>query len=147
MEFQLNEKDLKIDTFRARGAGGQHVNKTDSAVRITHLPTGLIASNQDSRSQHANREGAMEVLRARVYAIYNDKKEAAVSSSRKEQMGSGDRSEKIRTYNYPQARITDHRTSLTLYGIEDMMQGRLLDQFVEAAQHQDYEQKIQAVLS
>lgn len=145
-DFKIDEKDLKIETMRARGAGGQHVNKTDSAVRITHIPTGIAASSQNSRSQHQNRESAMEVMTARVYAGVKEKADQSKQSDRRSQIGSGDRSEKIRTYNFPQARITDHRTNLTLHNIEDMMAGLLLDQFIEAAEKFNHEQMIQDIL-
>ncbi|MBN3860474.1 peptide chain release factor 1 [Neisseriaceae bacterium PsAf] len=124
-EVNLNPSDLKIDTFRASGAGGQHINKTDSAVRITHLPTGLVVECQDGRSQHSNKAQAMKVLATR---LYNQKKNAAhekEAAERKSLIGSGDRSERIRTYNYPQGRVTDHRINLTLYKLENIMEGNL----------------------
>ncbi|MCV2503281.1 MAG: peptide chain release factor 1 [Neisseriaceae bacterium] len=124
-EVNLNPSDLKIDTFRAGGAGGQHINKTDSAVRITHLPTGLVVECQDGRSQHSNKAQAMKVLATR---LYNQKKNAAhekEAAERKSLIGSGDRSERIRTYNYPQGRVTDHRINLTLYKLENIMEGNL----------------------
>jgi len=125
--IEINPADLRIDTFRASGAGGQHVNKTDSAVRMTHLPTGIVVECQDERSQHKNRSRAMSLLRAKLLAAEQEKREAAQAQSRKLQVGSGDRSERIRTYNFPQGRVTDHRINLTLYQIEEIMDGRLDD--------------------
>jgi len=122
---ELNSKDLKIDTFRASGAGGQHVNKTDSAIRITHLPTGVVVECQDERSQHKNRAKAMAALSSRLLAAEQEKQHAEQSENRKLQVGSGDRSERIRTYNYPQGRITDHRINLTLYKLDEVMNGDL----------------------
>ena len=122
---EINPADLKVDTFRASGAGGQHVNKTDSAIRITHLPTGIVVECQDERSQHKNRARAMSVLRARMLNAEVEKQQSEQAETRRLQVGSGDRSERIRTYNYPQGRITDHRVNLTLYKLEEIMGGRL----------------------
>jgi peptide chain release factor 1 len=124
-EIELNPAELRIDTFRASGAGGQHVNKTDSAIRITHLPSGIVVECQDERSQHKNRSRAMGLLRAKLRAAEIEKRDAAEAASRRLQVGSGDRSERIRTYNFPQGRITDHRINLTLYRLEDVMDGDL----------------------
>ena len=126
-EVVLNPADLRIDTFRASGAGGQHINKTDSAVRITHLPTGIVAECQDGRSQHANKASAMQVLAARIYDIQLREKQQKEAAERKSLIGSGDRSERIRTYNYPQGRITDHRINLTLYKLDQVMDGDLAE--------------------
>lgn len=124
-EFDINPADLKVDTFRASGAGGQHINKTESAIRITHVPTGTVVECQDERSQHKNRARAMSLLQSRLLAAEQEKHHAEQSATRKLQVGSGDRSERIRTYNYPQGRLTDHRINLTLYKLEDIMQGSL----------------------
>jgi len=121
----INKADLRIDTFRASGAGGQHVNRTDSAIRITHIPTGTVVECQDERSQHKNKARAMSVLAARLLSSAQDKQHAEQSAERRSLVGSGDRSERIRTYNYPQGRITDHRINLTIYALEDVMQGGL----------------------
>ncbi len=136
-EVVLNPAELRIDTYRASGAGGQHVNKTDSAIRITHLPTGIVVECQDSRSQHKNRERAMSVLAARIKDKQEKELAAKTASTRKSLIGSGDRSERIRTYNFPQGRVTDHRINLTLYKIERIMDGEL-DDIVNAlaAEHQ-----------
>ena len=124
-EIEINTSDLKIDTFRASGAGGQHVNKTDSAIRITHLPTGVVVECQDQRSQHKNKASAMSVLKARLMQAQQDKIDSEQSEQRKSLVGSGDRSERIRTYNFPQGRVTDHRINLTLYKLIEVMQGDL----------------------
>jgi peptide chain release factor 1 len=136
-EVVLNPAELRIDTFRASGAGGQHVNKTDSAIRVTHLPTGIVVECQDSRSQHKNRERALSVLAARIKDKQEKEAAAKTASTRKSLIGSGDRSERIRTYNFPQGRVTDHRINLTLYKIERIMDGEL-DDVVDAlaAEHQ-----------
>ncbi len=130
-EVAINPADLKIDTFRASGAGGQHVNKTDSAVRITHLPTGIVVECQDDRSQHRNRAHAMSVLAARIHDIQVREQQAREAATRKSLVGSGDRSERIRTYNFPQGRITDHRINLTLYKLDQVMEGEL-DELIQA---------------
>jgi peptide chain release factor 1 len=122
---EINPADLRVDTFRSSGAGGQHVNKTDSAIRITHLPTGTVVECQDERSQHKNRSRAMSLLKARLLASEREKQQSAQAQSRKLQVGSGDRSERIRTYNFPQGRVTDHRINLTLYKLDDVMHGDL----------------------
>ena len=124
-DIEINEKDLRIDVYRSSGAGGQHVNTTDSAVRITHLPTGIVVQCQNERSQHKNKDQAMKILRARLYEFEDIKKQEKRSSDRKQQVGSGDRSERIRTYNFPQNRVTDHRVNISLYKLEEIMQGEL----------------------
>ena len=124
-QITINPSDLRVDTYRASGAGGQHVNKTDSAVRLTHLPTGTVVECQDERSQHKNKARAMSLLQARIMDAKNEKQRAEQAQERKSLVGSGDRSERIRTYNYPQGRITDHRINLTLYKLDEVMQGHL----------------------
>ncbi len=131
VEIEINPADLQIDTYRSGGAGGQHVNKTESAIRITHLPTGLVVECQDERSQHKNKEKAMKVLRSRLYEQMQAEHNAAIASDRKSQVGTGDRSERIRTYNFPQGRVTDHRIGLTLYKLEQFMNGNL-DEMIDA---------------
>lgn len=131
VDVKIDEKDLKIDIYRASGAGGQHVNTTDSAVRITHLPTGIVVVQQDERSQHKNRAKAMKILMSRIYEQQKRELEAERSLDRKTQVGSGDRSERIRTYNFPQGRISDHRINLTLYKLDKVMEGEL-DEIIEA---------------
>ena len=125
VDVEINQDDLRIDTFRSSGHGGQHVNVTDSAVRITHLPTGLVVSCQDEKSQHKNKAKAMKVLRSRLLDIQQDEQQSKISAERKNMVGSGDRSERIRTYNFPQGRVTDHRIGLTLYKLENILQGEL----------------------
>jgi len=132
VDIHVNDADLKIDTMRAQGAGGQHVNKTESAIRITHLPTGIVVFVQEERSQHKNRARAMALLRARLYEAERTAKDSARAADRKAQVGSGDRSERIRTYNFPQGRVTDHRINLTLYKLEEVMAGTALDEVVDA---------------
>jgi peptide chain release factor 1 len=131
VDLEIDDKDLRIDTFRASGAGGQHVNRTDSAVRITHLPTGMVVSIQDDKSQHKNKAKAMLILRSRLYDAERDRLDRERSDSRRSQVGSGDRSERIRTYNFPQGRITDHRINLTLYSLDRFVDGDL-DEVIEA---------------
>ncbi|HWE99661.1 MAG TPA: peptide chain release factor 1 [Caulobacteraceae bacterium] len=130
VEIQINDADLRIDTYRSSGAGGQHVNKTDSAVRITHLPTGIVVTSSE-KSQHQNRARAMKVLKARLYETRREALDAQRSSDRKSQVGSGDRSERIRTYNFPQGRVTDHRINLTLYNLPRIVEGEALDEVIE----------------
>ena len=130
VEFDINPADLRVDTYRASGAGGQHVNKTESAIRITHIPTGVVVECQDERSQHKNRARAMSLLQSRILSAEQDKQSKEIAASRKLQVGSGDRSERIRTYNFPQGRLTDHRINLTLYKLESVMEGEL-DQVIE----------------
>src|SRR6202044_3391963 len=133
----LNPADLRIDTYRSSGAGGQHVNKTDSAIRITHLPSGVVVECQDERSQHKNRSRAMSLLKAKLLSAEREKQQSAQAQSRKLQVGSGDRSERIRTYNFPQGRVTDHRINLTLYKLDDVMNGNLGE--LIAALNQEYQ--------
>jgi peptide chain release factor 1 len=141
-EVQINPAELRIDTYRSSGAGGQHVNKTDSAVRITHLPSGIVVECQDERSQHKNRSRAMALLKARLLAAEQEKQQSAQAQSRRLQVGSGDRSERIRTYNFPQGRVTDHRINLTLYKLSQVMDGDL-DELIEALQ-QEYQAELLA---
>jgi len=138
VEIQINENDLKIDVMRSSGCGGQSVNTTDSAVRITHLPTGIVVTNQDQKSQHKNKEKAMKVLKARLYELEMQEAQAKDSEARAAQVGTGDRSGRIRTYNYPQNRISDHRINLTLYRLNEIMSGGLFDEIIEPliADHQ-----------
>ncbi|MDE2295016.1 MAG: peptide chain release factor 1 [Gammaproteobacteria bacterium] len=142
--IDLNPADLRIDTFRASGAGGQHVNKTDSAIRITHLPTGIVVECQDERSQHKNRSRALSLLKARLLAAEREKQTLQQAEKRKLQVGSGDRSERIRTYNFPQGRVTDHRINLTLYKLDEIMNGRL-EELIDALsrEHQAEELALQ----
>jgi peptide chain release factor 1 len=151
VDIEINEADLKTDVFRASGAGGQHVNKTESAVRITHLPTGIVVAVQDERSQHKNRARAMTLLKTKLYDMERQRLDSARASERKSKVGSGDRSERIRTYNFPQARVTDHRINLTLHKLPQIMEGVALGEIVDAlvAEHQaallaDEESKLSA---
>jgi peptide chain release factor 1 len=132
VDIVINDSDLKIDTMRSQGAGGQHVNKTESAIRITHMPSGIVIFVQEERSQHKNRARAMSLLRSKLYDAERTAKDAARAADRKSQVGSGDRSERIRTYNFPQARVTDHRINLTLYKLEEVLAGEALDELVDA---------------
>jgi peptide chain release factor 1 len=142
VDIHIDEKDLRIDVFRSSGPGGQSVNTTDSAVRITHLPTGVVVSQQDEKSQHKNKAKALKVLRARLYERERQAKDAARAASRKSQVGSGDRSERIRTYNFPQGRVSDHRINLTLHKIDKVMSGEALDEFVEALLAEDQAERL-----
>ena len=137
VDIVINESDLRIDVFRASGPGGQSVNTTDSAVRITHIPTGVVVSQQDEKSQHKNKAKALKVLRARLYEAERARADAERAAQRKGMVGSGDRSERIRTYNFPQSRVTDHRINLTLYNLEDVVRGDALSQVVDALVSQD----------
>jgi len=132
VDVQIDTKDLRVDTYRAQGSGGQHINKTDSAVRITHMPTGVVVEMQEARSQLKNREKAMKVLRTRLYDKQRQKLAEERAEDRKSQVGSGDRSERIRTYNFPQGRVTDHRINLTLYKLEEVVSGESLDEVIDA---------------
>ena len=141
VDIEINEKDLKIDVFRASGNGGQCVNTTDSAVRMTHIPTGLVVSCQDEKSQLKNKEKALKVLRARLYEQAEAERAAGIAEDRKSQVGTGDRSERIRTYNYPQGRVTDHRIGLTLYKLESFLDGDL-DEVINALITADQAEKM-----
>lgn len=131
VDVDINPNDIRIDTYRASGAGGQHINKTDSAIRITHFPTGLVVSCQDERSQHKNKDRAFKILRSKLYEMAQEQQTSSLAQERKSQVGTGDRSERIRTYNYPQGRVTDHRIGLTLYKIDQVLNGDL-DEFIDA---------------
>ena len=144
VDVQINDNDLKIDVYRASGAGGQHVNTTDSAVRITHLPTGTVVTCQDGRSQHKNKEKAMQVLRARLYEVQRESIAAERAGERKAMVGSGDRSERIRTYNFPQGRVTDHRINLTLHRLPEILEGAL-DEMIGALIAEDEAERLSAV--
>ena len=145
VDIELNPEDLRIETMRSQGSGGQHVNKTESAIRITHIPSGFFVKCQEEKSQHKNRARAMAILRARLYDVKRKALDAARSADRKSQVGSGDRSERIRTYNFPQGRVTDHRINLTLYNIQDVMEGRGVDQFVDALTAEDQAERLAAL--
>jgi len=142
VDVQIEDKDLKIDVYRASGAGGQHVNTTDSAVRITHLPTGTVVTCQDGRSQHKNKDKAMQVLRARLYEAQRDAAQGAEAEARKAMVGSGDRSERIRTYNFPQGRVTDHRINLTLHRLPEILEGPGLGELVDALTAEDQAKRL-----
>lgn len=142
VELEIDPKDLKIDTFRSSGAGGQHINKTSSAIRITHLPTGTVVECQDERSQYKNKDKALKVLKSRLLKEKQDKQASEIAANRKSQVGTGDRSERIRTYNYPQGRLTDHRIGLTLYKLEDILNGNL-DEVIDALVTADRAEKTQ----
>jgi len=132
VDVEIEDKDLRIDVYRASGAGGQHVNKTESAVRITHIPTGIVVAQQDEKSQHKNKARAMQILRARIYEAERERVDRERAAERKGQVGSGDRSERIRTYNFPQGRVTDHRINLTLHKLDQVLEGEALDELVGA---------------
>ena len=143
VEVEINPDDLQIDTYRSSGAGGQHVNKTESAIRITHIPTGIVVACQDERSHHKNREAAMKMLRSRLYEKMERERSESIAADRKSQVGTGDRSERIRTYNFPQGRMTDHRIGLTLYKLEQIMNGDL-DEVIDALVTTDQSEKLKA---
>ena len=145
IDIEINEKDLRIDIFRSSGPGGQSVNTTDSAVRITHIPTGVISQCQDEKSQHKNKAKALTVLRSRIYESERIKKDKERAQDRKSQVGSGDRSERIRTYNYPQGRVTDHRISLTLYKLDQILKGESLDEVIDALRSDDNAKKLSSI--
>ena len=132
IDVQIDDRDLRIDTFRSQGAGGQHVNTTDSAVRITHVPSGIVVSQQDEKSQHKNRAKALKILRARLYDAERSAMEAERAAERRSQVGSGDRSGRIRTYNFPQGRVSDHRINLTLHKLDRILTGEALDEVIDA---------------
>ena len=144
VEFEILDKDLRVDTYRSSGAGGQHVNKTDSAIRMTHLPTGIVVTCQDERSQLKNREKAMMILKAKLYDFYQGQKNKEYADSRKAQVGTGDRSERIRTYNFPQGRITDHRIGFTAYNLLDFMNGDI-DELISELQLDDQKRKLESL--
>lgn len=143
VELVINPSDLKIDTFRASGAGGQHINKTSSAIRVTHLPTNTVVECQDQRSQHENKDQALKVLRSRLFAMEQEKHDSAIAAERRSQVGTGDRSERIRTYNYPQGRVTEHRIGLTLYKLDSVLNGDL-DEIIDALVTADQAEKLKA---
>jgi peptide chain release factor 1 len=145
VDVRIDERDLRVDVFRASGPGGQSVNTTDSAVRITHLPTGLVVIQQDEKSQHKNKAKALKVLRSRLYDMERQARDSARAAERRSQVGSGDRSERIRTYNFPQGRVTDHRINLTLYKIDKVMNGEALDEIIDAILAEDQAARLAAV--
>jgi len=145
IDLKINETDLRIDVFRAGGPGGQSVNTTDSAVRITHIPSGISVSQQDEKSQHKNKAKGMKILRARLYELERSRIENERSKDRKSKIGTGDRSERIRTYNFPQGRVTDHRINLTLHKLEEFLEGEIFDEMIEALTLQAQEEKLEAI--
>ncbi len=145
VDVQVNADDLRVDTYRAQGAGGQHVNKTDSAVRITHAPSGIVVQCQDEKSQHKNRAKAMKMLLAKLYDVQRQELDSKRAADRRSQVGSGDRSERIRTYNFPQSRVTDHRINLTLYSLDEVISGVGLDELIDALTAEDQAAKMTAM--
>ena len=143
VDIEIRQEDIRIDTMRASGAGGQHVNTTDSAVRITHIPTGIVVTSSE-KSQHQNRAQAMKVLRARLFEMERDRQDSERSAARKSQVGTGDRSERIRTYNFPQGRVSDHRINLTLYKLDQILAGEALDEVIDALISEDQAQRLAA---
>ena len=144
MDVKIDDNDLRIDVFRSSGPGGQSVNTTDSAVRITHIPSGIVVSQQDEKSQHKNKAKALKILRSKLYELERSKLEQERSSARKSQIGSGDRSERIRTYNFPQGRVTDHRINLTLHKLSDFLSGDVFSEISDALQIQFQEQQLES---
>ena len=142
IDIKIEEKDLRIDVFRSSGPGGQSVNTTDSAVRITHIPSGVVVSQQDEKSQHKNKAKALKILRARIYDHEQSKLKKSQSEARKNQVGTGDRSERIRTYNFPQGRVTDHRINLTLHKLEEFLEGEAFDEMIESLTLQAQEESL-----
>ena len=142
VDVKIEEKDLRIDVFRSSGPGGQSVNTTDSAIRITHMPTGIVVSQQDEKSQIRNKEKGMKILRSRIYEFEREKKENERSKDRKSKIGTGDRSERIRTYNFPQGRVTDHRINLTLHKLDEFLEGEIFDEIVENLNLQAQKEKL-----
>jgi len=145
VDIKIQEKDLRIDVYRSTGSGGQSVNTTDSAVRITHIPTGIVVTNQDEKSQHKNRAKGMKILRSRVYEAEREKKNIERAQDRKSKIGTGDRSERIRTYNFPQGRVTDHRINFTLHKLEEFLSGEVFDQMTENLSIQDQEMRLKSL--
>ena len=141
LDFYIDPKDLRIDTFRASGAGGQHINKTSSAIRVTHIPTNTVVECQDERSQHKNKDKALSVLRSRLYEAEVEKQRAAIAADRKSQVGTGDRSERIRTYNFPENRVSDHRIKLTIYKLDQFLNGDM-DEILDALIAADTAEKL-----
>lgn len=144
MEVEIRQEDIRIDTYRASGHGGQYINRTDSAVRITHLPTGLVVTCQDEKSQLKNKDKAMKVLASRLYDLYRSQADSEYAANRRAQVGTGERNERIRTYNFPQGRVTDHRIGLTLYKIDAIVDGDL-DEIIDALTVEDQAQKLKAL--
>ena len=145
LDIKIDEKDLRIDVFRSSGPGGQSVNTTDSAVRITHIPTGIVVSQQDEKSQIRNREKGMKILRSRIYDFERKKIDQERSRDRKSKIGTGDRSERIRTYNFPQGRVTDHRINLTLHKLEEFMEGEIFDEMIESLSLQAQQEELSKI--
>lgn len=146
VDFEILDKDIRIDTYRSSGAGGQHVNKTDSAIRITHMPTGIVVACQDERSQIKNRERAFQILKSKLYDYYKSQRDKEYSENRKSQVGNAERCERIRTYNYPQGRITDHRINYTIYSLDDFLDGNI-DEMIENLALADQKAKLELALN